>query len=78
MSDTERKPTILIDFKSPDHNIFTILGKAVNAIRASNDPDAKEKELELRQRFTKAHDYKEALRIIGEYVNIVALGGEMP
>lgn len=78
MSDTEYKPTILIDFHSPDHNIFTIMGKAINAIRTHYVFDAKEKETALRQRFKQAHDYKEALRIIGEYVNIDAVGGEAP
>ena len=78
MHDPEYKPTVMIDFRSPDHNVFTILGKAVNAIRQNYIFNAGEKESELRERFTKAHDYEEALRIIGEYVDIIPVGGDIP
>ncbi len=78
MSEPEYKPTIMIDFHSTNHNIFNILGKAVNAIRQNYIFTAKESEQDLRERFTKAHDYEEALRIIGEYVDIVPVGGDIP
>lgn len=78
MHDPEYKPTIQIVCNSPEQNVFTILGKAVNAIRKNCVFNAKEKESELRERFTKAHDYEEALRIIGEYVDIIPVGGDIP
>ena len=78
MNDPEYKPDLLIDFHSSDGNVYVVLSKAVNAIRQTYIFNAKEKELELRERFKKAHDYEDALRIIGEYVTIVPLGGDRP
>ena len=78
MCQSIRKPIISIDFDSPDGNVYFILAKAIRAIRAYDVVNGKEKEQELRERFKQAHDYSDALRIIGEYVIIDVVGGEMP
>lgn len=82
------KPTIEINFKGPQGNIFYILSSACSALRHSalKEPVVWElKQLkytemehlceEMKTRVTNAEGYEMALNIIEEYVTIKPKGG---
>ena len=71
MSGFKIKPKIHIDFDSPDGYIYVLLAAAVNAIKAYNFFDAKEKIAALKAEFNNAQDYEDALDIIRKYVDII-------
>ncbi len=65
------KPTIRINFKSSEGNIYYILASASKAIKVYNLPNASKKAADMKNRVTNAQSYEEALEIIKEYVNIL-------
>lgn len=66
------KPTIRINFESDEGNIFHILAGASRAMRIFKLPGYNEKISEMKNRVISSQDYDEALKIIKEYVNILA------
>lgn len=82
------KPTIEIDFRGPQGNIFYVLFEARTAVERSawaGDIPWEQRErrinnaqivvVEMQQRVQQAKGYKEALNIIEEYVTIKSKGG---
>ncbi len=51
-----------------DGNIFNLMARASRTLREN---DLSEETKEMRERITSSGSYDEALRIIGEYVNII-------
>lgn len=75
------KPTIEIDFKGPQGNIFCVLleaNKAIERLATGSSLSMRNAVLinaEMRYKVSKAKSYKEALNIIEEYVTIKPKGG---
>jgi hypothetical protein len=67
------KPTIHIDFDSPEGNIFHIIAVARNAIKSCCIIDAEEKLKEFQEKIeqAKSGDYEHMLSVIREFVEIV-------
>lgn len=65
------KPKMHINYKGPEGNIFSIVGRARNLL-------PKQEAEEMGQRVFSAHSYGAALKIISDYVriNIEGVDGE--
>lgn len=61
------KPSIELDLKGPEGNIFVVLGKASQALHDTI--------WEMESRVKEAYSYEDALCIINEYVTIKQKGG---
>lgn len=69
----EDKPAIFIEFDGESGNIFYIIALAMDALKKSGMKDvAKQLPKEVDEN---AKSYKQALEIIGKYVDIYDVGG---
>ena len=69
------KPVIYIRLNSPEGNIFHILARAGQALKASSPFDQTAVIDEMRTRVTSSSDYNAARAIIEEYVTVIYDGG---
>ena len=61
------KPILEIDLNSSDGNIFVVIGRTTEILKQNNQRD---KANEMKNRVIKQKNYKDALKVIGEYVEI--------
>lgn len=67
MAMTEPRTNVRVQLTGEDGNIFSIVGRTVNALGRAGEPGLG---VELRDRVFAAQSYDEALQIVMEYVEV--------
>ena len=66
------KPTLHINLNGSDSNIFLVIGRAAEILKRDEQRDEANK---MKNRVIKQKNYEDALKVIGEYVEIEEIIG---